>query len=146
MMLLMGITYRCARQLKMNALDLEANTITINNYMIRLPIKFSKQLKQYVVIREKNNISSEFLFVNAEGKQWKKNQTTSSGIPDYFETDGFEVQLTSIIKYGIKELIRIGINEAIIMDITGASSDIIKDCLPVNVIEEGWYSYINSKW
>lgn len=144
LMLLTGVTYRCLRQLKMEALDLDANTITISNFIIRLPINLSKQLKHYAIIREENNIDSEYLFVNAKGKQWKE-QTKSSGIPDYLEKDGFEVQLTSIIKYGIKELINIGINEAIIMDITWASSDIIKDCLPANEMECGWYSYINSK-
>lgn len=144
LMLLTGVTYRCVRKLKMNALDLETNTIVINNYTIRLPINFSKQLNQYYRIRKENNLTGEYLFIHANGKQWKS-QTKSSGIPDYLEKDGFEIQLTSIVKYGIKELINVGINEAIISEITEASSDIIEDCLPASETEQGWYTYINSK-
>ena len=83
LMLLTGVTYRCVRQLKMEALDLDANTITISNYTIRLPIIFSKQIREYAIIRENNSINGEFLFVNAKGKQWK-DQTASSGIPAYW--------------------------------------------------------------
>ena len=144
LMLLTGITYRCARKLNLDCLNLRVNTITINNYKIRLPIKFSEQLMKYVEIRNENGINGKALFINSTGERWTK-QNSSSCIPDYFKTDNLKTTPTGIIKYGIKELISVGVNQAVISELTEASSSIIEDCLPKSENEDGWYAYLNSK-
>lgn len=144
LMLLTGITYRRARELNLDCLVLNINTITINNYKIRLPLKLSEQFIKYVEIRDDNNMNGKALFVNNNGERWTV-QTSGSCIPDYLETDNLKATPTSIIKYGIKELINVGVTQAVISELTGASTSIIEDCLPKTENESGWYTYLNSK-
>lgn len=144
--LLTGITYREARILKFNDLDVELNTITINNYIFRLPRKMSLQFQAYKQLCKCRSFDVNFgyLFIDDKGNGWGE-ATSSSGVTNYLKTVIGQTDLTGIIKYGITQLILSGIDSRIIEKITGVSDTIINDCTQHNYNDEKWFSYINSR-
>jgi len=85
------------------------------------------------------------LFVGANGEQWG-DATSDSGIPNFMKTAIQQTNITGMVKYGITQLIKSGVNDSIIMKLTGASRELLNSCLvdvQSNNIE--WEQYINSK-
>ena len=69
--------------------------------------------------------------------------TSYSGIPDYLATLLEITSVTSIIKYGIGQLLKAGLGDSVIKKITGASDTLIQGCL---LIEDNELSkIINNK-
>ncbi len=130
MMMLYGITYRELRKIKWEQYDEYYGFIIINNFALRLPPQLSRQLqqmKQFVSQNGKNN-KENLLFEDINGEPWGE-VTSSSGIPDYLGTLIEITSVTSIVKYGIGQLLKAGLSDSIIKKITGASDKLIQGCL-----------------
>ena len=130
MMLIYGFTYRELRKIKMNQYDPIRNTIVVNGFEIRLPINMGIQMKRMTNFMNDNEIKNKqgFLFVNVQGEEWGET-TSSSGISDCLASLIESTSVTSIVKYGISQLLKVGLNDSIIKRITGASDTLIKGCI-----------------
>lgn len=130
MMLIYGFTYRELRKIKVEQYDSIRNTIRINEFEIRLPINMGIQMKRMKDFLDKNEIRNEqgFLFMNAQGEEWGE-ITSASGISDCLSQLIESTSVTSIVKYGISQLLKTGLNDSIIKQITGASDTLIKGCI-----------------
>lgn len=144
LMLFLGIAYRVARVLRFNDLDVVNNTIMINGYMIRLPLMLSKQLRSYkkILAEKKFDTNDGFLFITLDGTQWGE-KTFSSSIPTYLKSQLGQTNITSIIKYGVKQLILNGMSDNVIIKLTGISKEILSDCLEPSDTDS--FAYINAK-
>jgi hypothetical protein len=145
LMLFIGITYRVARVLKFSDLEMENNTLIVNGYTVRLPLKLSKQFKQYKELFRKKgfNVENGFLFLTLEGEQWGE-KTSSSSIPTFLKSLLGQTSITCIIKYGVKQLILSDMSDNVIIKLTGISREILNDCSePLD--DDDFYSYINAK-
>lgn len=128
-MLIYGITYRELRKIRWNQYDKKRNYIKINNYDLRLPVGLAEQMKRIEeYIKCKNNNLPEFIFVDVKYQQWGET-TSSSGIPDYLYMIINLTSVTSIIKYGISQMIQTGLSDSVIKKLTGASDKIIRNCV-----------------
>lgn len=130
MMLIYGFTYRELRKIKRNQYDSTRNTIMINGLEIRLPINLGIQMKRMIDFLNVNEIRNEqgFLFTNAQGEEWG-GITSASGISDILVSLIESTSVTSIVKYGISQLLKAGLNDSIIKQITGASDTLIRGCI-----------------
>ena len=130
-MLVYGITYRELRKLKVDQYDERRGSVTFNGVELRLPIRLAVQMKQMAEYLHKNDIKNEenlFFIMDSSGQPWGE-ITSSSGIPDYLGPLIGSTSITSIVKYGISQLIKAGVNDSIIKQITGASDKLIKGCI-----------------
>ena len=144
LMLFLGITYRVARAITFNDLDIERGTIQINNFLIRLPMGMQRQFSTYKkYFAEKGyNVVSGYLFVTIEGEQWGE-KTSASSMPTILKTQLGQTSITSVVKYGVKQLVISGMSDNIIIKLTGISREILNDCLePEN---KDIFKYINEK-
>lgn len=130
MMLIYGFTYRELRKIKRNQYDSVRNTIIINGFEIRLPINLGIQMKRMKDFLNMNGIRNEkgFLFTNAQGEEWGE-ITSASGISDMLGSLIESTSVTIIVKYGISQLLKAGLNDSIIKQITGASDTLIRGCI-----------------
>lgn len=130
MMMLYGITYRELRKMKWEHYDEYYGFITVNNFALRLPPKLSRQLQQMkqFILQNKIKNHEDRLFVDSSGEPWGE-ITSSSGIPDYLGTLMEITSITSIVKYGIVQLLKSGLSDAAIKKITGASDKLIQGCV-----------------
>lgn len=130
MMLIYGFTYRELRKIKRNQYDSTRNTIMINGLEIRLPINLGIQMKRMKDFLNVNEIRNEqgFFFTNAQGEEWGE-ITSASGISDILVSLIESTSVTSIVKYGISQLLKVGLNDSIIKQITGASDTLIRGCI-----------------
>ncbi len=144
LMLFLGITYRVARVLRFSGLDVENNTLMINGYMIRLPLILSKQFRKYKSVLEEKGFDTQegFLFLTLDGTQWGE-KTSSSSMPTFLKSQLGQTNITSIIKYGIKQLILNGMSDNVIIKLTGISREILNDCLEPS--DTDIFAYINAK-
>lgn len=130
MMMLYGITYRELRKIKWEHYDNRYGFITVNGFELRLPPKMTIQMqrmKEFVYNKEiKNELG--LLFVDRSGEPWAE-ITSYSGIPDYLGALLGITSVTSVLKYGIRQLLRAGIGDSAIKRITGANEKIIQGCL-----------------
>ncbi|MCI9314902.1 MAG: hypothetical protein HFI57_07950, partial [Lachnospiraceae bacterium] len=130
MMMLYGITYRELRKIKWENFDEYYGFITVNGFELRLPPKLSRQLQQVqkFVFQNKVKSNEDLLFTDGNGEPWGE-ITSSSGIPDYLGTLIEVTSVTSIVKYGIGQLLKAGLSDSVIKKITGASDKLIQGCL-----------------
>lgn len=130
MILIYGFTYRELRKIKTNQYDSIRNTITINGFELRLPINMGIQMKRMEDFLNKNEIKNDqgFLFINAQGEQWGE-ITSASGISDWLAPLIESTSVTSIVKYGISQLLKAGLSDSIIKKITGASDKLLEGCI-----------------
>lgn len=130
MILIYGFTYRELRKMKMDQYDSIRNTIIVNGFEIRLPINMGIQMRRMKEFLDENKIQNKqrFIFVNAQGQEWGE-ITSSSGISDWLASIIESTSVTSIVKYGISQLLKAGLNDSIIKQITGASDTLIKGCI-----------------
>lgn len=144
MILVYGLTYRELRKIKVNQYDSIRNTITINGFELRLPINMGIQMKRMNDFMDENSIknSEGYFFINMQGEQWGE-ITSSSGISDWLAPLIGSTSVTSIVKYGISQLLKAGLNDSIIKQMTGASDKLIKGCISHD--EEDMGNIINSK-
>ncbi len=143
LMLLTGITYRHIRELRFSDVDFEDSSICINGYVIRLPQEYNKQIRRYKNVLSNYGFDAEngFLFATIEGEQWGE-KTSGSGVPDFLRSNSMESSLTSVIKYGVKNLLLAGMSDSVVIKLTGVSRDILEDCVKP---DEDTFCYINEK-
>lgn len=130
MMMLYGITYRELRKMKWNDYDEIYDCITVNGFELRLPLKLSIQLrsiKDFIFKKEIVN-GDNLIFAGFQGEAWS-DITSSSGIPDYMGSLIGITSVTSIVKYGISQLLKAGLSDSVIKKMTGASEKVIQGCL-----------------
>lgn len=144
MMLIYGFTYRELRKIKIAQYNSIRSTILVNGFELRLPINMGIQMKRMKDFLNKNKISNDqgFLFTNAQGEEWGE-ITSASGISDLLFPLIESTSVTSIVKYGIGQLLKAGLNDSIIKRLTGASDTLIKGCIVHN--EEDIERIINVK-
>lgn len=131
MMLVYGITYRELRKIKAEQYDDRRNSITVNGFELRLPIRLAIQMKKVKDFLEENKVANKdglFFIADCKGKAWGE-ITSSSGIPDCLEALLGNTSVSSIVKYGIRQLIRAGLNDSVIRKMTGASDRLISGCI-----------------
>lgn len=127
-MLLTGITYRCLIKIKVDSLDLKHGQITINGLTFHLPNKLIDDLVFYKDVREKivnESNNTQTLFVESSGCEISELTSTTSG---FLCTLTGRKDLNGVIKYGIINLIRNGVNQSIIEKLTEVGKSIYNDC------------------
>jgi len=146
LMLLTGAKYNVVRNLKFADLDTSLNTLVINNFKIRLPVKLSLQFQIFRKLRSHINLSSEFLFTTQTGDQWGRT-TSNAGITDILSIFIMRIDTTGITKYGISNLLKAGIGIKEIEQLTGAKKDLIHGCISVDFESESdkLNNYINMR-
>lgn len=130
MMMLYGITYRELKKIKWEKYDDYYGLISINGFELRLPPELSLQMqkiKQFISDRDIVN-SDGLIFTSISGEEWGKT-TSSSGLSDYLKTVIGDTSLSSVVKYGILQLIKAGVNLAEITKLTGVQSNFIESCI-----------------
>ena len=130
MMMLYGITYRELRKIKWEHYDEYYGLITINGFELRLPPELSLQMhriKQFISDRDIRN-GDGLIFTSISGEEWGKT-TSSSGLSDYLKTAIGDSSLSSVVKYGILQLIKAGVNSIEISKLTGAQNNFIENCI-----------------
>lgn len=142
--LLTGVKYNILRSIKREDIDVKSNTLLINGFKIRLPILLCNQLDYLLGLSEKSN--PKYLFVDFNGKQWGE-KTQDSKITYVISKYFGKTDTTGLTKYGITNLVKIGVNDSIIKKLTSANDTIIKKCLENSVESESlfWEKYINTK-
>lgn len=130
MMLIYGLTYRELRRIKVSQYDGMRNTIWLGEFELRLPINMAIQMRRMKDFLDRNGIENEqgYFFINLQGRQWGE-ITTSSGIPDYLAPLIESTSITGLVKYGITQLLKVGLNDSVIKKITGASDKLIEGCI-----------------
>lgn len=68
------------------------------------------------------------LFADFQGEPWN-DITSSSGIPDYMGALIGITSVTSVVKYGIGQLLKAGLSDSVRRKLTGASEKLIQGCL-----------------
>ncbi len=130
MMMLYGITYRELRKMKWDDYDEVYDCITVNGFELRLPLKLSIQLRNIKdFVFDKKIVNKEkLMFAGFRGEAWN-DITSSSGIPDYMGMLIGITSVTSVVKYGISQLLKAGLSDSVIKKMTGASEKVIQGCL-----------------
>lgn len=125
-----GVKYVVLKEIKENDLDLENNLIKVNSFNIRLPIKLSKQLKQFLFIKKIfiNNIITDYLFIEPSGKKLKKVNTQTLL---FLEKSSDCKNLNGLIKYAILNMIKLGVDTKIILNLTGIGEVMLNECLEI---------------
>ena len=144
MMMLYGITYRELRKIKWENYDNCYGFINVNGFELRLPPKLTAQMQSMKKFVCDKGIRNEqgLLFVDRSGEPWAE-ITSYSGIPDYLGALLGITSVTSVIKYGIRQLLKAGISDSAIKKITGANEKIIQGCLMYD--DEELKQIINNK-
>lgn len=144
-MLFLGLTYRELRKLRWKQYDSVYGLIKINGFSIRLPMRLKDQMDQV-----KKYVSSmvsvaddSYIFVDVNGNQWG-DTTSTSAMPDYISALVGSTSLTGLIKYGISQMISVGMSDSIIKAITGASDKIIQGCI-LNNVDDNMNQKVNNK-
>ncbi len=130
LILMYGITYRELRKLKWEQYDEILGILKIGGFELRLPMRLSFEMQLMKKFLEDSNKMQEegILLVDYDGTAWGE-ITSSSHIPDYLGTLIENTSITSMVKYGISELIMAGLSDAVIKRITGASDKLIAGCM-----------------
>ncbi len=144
MMLLYGITYRELRKIQQSDYDDLYGYIKVNGFDLRLPPKLAVQMKIMKRFMSENMILNDqnLFFTDRSGQPWAE-LTSGSGIPDYLGALLGVTSVTSIIKYGISQLLKAGLSDAVIKKMTGASEKLIQGCLIYEDAE--WKRIVNNK-
>lgn len=143
-----GITYRELRKIKVTEDIVKYNKISINDFRITLPEKYGQQLKKYIDIRKqiliKNNMDSDNLFINGKGETLL---LQTSNISWFLGVCTCRTDLNGLIKYAIKNMIIVGVNDSVISRLTGASSILIQQAIYNEEDNEKlyWNRYLDSR-
>lgn len=144
LMMIFGITYRELRKIKHEQINTLKGTLFINGFNLRLPMGLSVQINRLIKFQNKNGLDNKqySLLVNLNGKPWGGG-TSSSGMPEYVSAIVGNRGLSSLIKYGIGQMSKTGINDSVIKKLTGASDKLLSGCILVD--DEEWNRMLNNK-
>lgn len=144
LVLLCGTKNGVINEMKIDDYDKNLNKITINGFTIRIPDKFSIQMKGYFEIRKqiiKNETTSRRLFIDVANIEKKLDNSKMFFIlKDVLGSN----QATAVAKYSIIQMIKQGIPAHIIRDFTGYQKDVYNHCQEI-VDEENGILMISEK-
>lgn len=127
LMILLGLKYNVACKIGFN--DFDGNVLFLNEYKIHLPNMLKKQLIDYQKdVKEKFNPIPEYMFIRNDGKSWG-NKTRGGALSYTIEKVLGYHSTTGISKFGISNLLDVGISDNAIMRITGAKQKYLQDCI-----------------
>ena len=146
LILFTGCKYSILNSIKVNDFNFDTNILNINGYEITLPKNLSIQMRQYIKIRSNfSNQGSQALFIKQNGDEIDYINSSLSNVLSYFR-DG-NIQVSTLIKFAIVQMIRVDINKDVIKSFTKNSDDIYTDCF--NYVYENDVAfrnrYLNSK-
>ncbi|WP_018213615.1 hypothetical protein [Desulfitobacterium hafniense] len=146
LVVLTGMKYGIARKIRVEDLNVTTNTIHINGFNIRLPLKLSTQFQYYMELRESFGKKCSFLFMSFDGEQWG-GQTSASKMPDMLARWTGRSGTTGLTKFGIINLINAGVSDSVIKKLTGAEESVLRSCVESNEKKEAmqWEKYVNSR-
>lgn len=147
LMLFIGIAYRVARAINFGSYNECEGTLIVNDYIIRLPLRLTRELKEYKCIcKDKGfDVQKGFLFTTPNGDQWGE-KTSHLSIPTFLNSQLGINSVNSVVKYGVQQLILQNVSDSIILRLTGVRKEILEDCADPNIDSDGnVYAYINSK-
>lgn len=124
-MIFTGVDYGGLRTLKSDCVNVPKRKITINSYTIHLPDMLGDQLIKYVSVKQKREIQSDIFFVHSDGKSLAQQTSKMSAIINEIIQ---RQDSTGIRKYIIIEMIRKGINQSFIMQLSGVGQTMFEDC------------------
>lgn len=139
--LLYGITAKKISEITVGDYNFERNTLNVRGtkrkdikITLELPFLLSKEIMEYINIRGLKG-TNEMLFSSSSGKV-----ISSNFLNDFLriirekycvENDNFfqnQFTPTGLQKYAIIKMIESGMNQAVIMDLTGQGIDVFSDC------------------
>ena len=125
--LLYGTKNGCLSELIISDYDYKLNKLKINGLWVRLPDKFAIQMNKYIKFRERilDGEEETKLFVDIRKEKRKLDNTKMFWILK--EVTG-NVKATSIAKYAIIQMIKLGIPSHMIKEFTGYSNDVYQFC------------------
>jgi len=132
LMIFTGIKYQVNRNILLEDLKSNGQAISINGIIIRLPINLSLQFQKYLDIRLQKSceFKSQFLFITNDDNQWYE-KVSNSNINKILTKLIGNCNSTGLTKYGINNLILVGMNISNIKKLTKAGPTILNDCIPV---------------
>lgn len=128
LVLLYGIKNGSVNELAISDYDYDLNKLNINGFWVHLPDKFAMQMRKYIEFREEilvNEREEKRLFVDIRKEKRKLDNNKMFFILK--EVTG-NVKATSIAKYGIIQMIKLGVPSHIIKEFTGYSDDVYEFC------------------
>jgi integrase len=125
LILLTGVTYKVICKLISSDLNLTMNTIKINGYEIHLPHLMRNQFYKFIKLKDVLHIKENYLFVEFNGDPLSNTTSTTSQFMQSILSRG---DLNGLIKYAIVGMIKNGINETIIKEVTGVRETIYSEC------------------
>ena len=131
LVLLYGTKNGCVNELTIHDYDYKLNKLKINGFWVHLPDKFAIQMQRYMEFREQilDGEKSERLFVDIRKSKRKLDNTKMFYILK--EVTG-TVKATSIAKYGIIQMIKLGLPAHVIKEFTGFSDEVYRFCQEKN--------------
>lgn len=139
-----GIKFKVINTISIRDLDINHNTICINNYKIHLPDHLADQIGKYLEVRLQVKSDADLLFIKADGNLLGRQ---SSILAERMEGYIGRSDTTGITKFGVIEMIKNGVNQSILQEFTGVGNDIFKDCQQRVYGEKNEYAsrYLDSK-
>lgn len=144
LMVFTGVKFNVLNSIAIEDLNINHNTICINNFTIHLPDNLATQFKYYLDIRKRIPSELNTLFVQYEGDiLGRKNRILSERLQQYIGRQ----DTTGITKFGVIEMIKKGVNQSLLQEFTGVGMDIFKDCQQQVNGEKNKYGsrYLDSK-
>ncbi|MCP1156202.1 hypothetical protein NKS27_28060 [Peribacillus frigoritolerans] len=126
LIILTGVTYKVIGKIKFKDLNLTFNTLTINEFEIHLPHLIRNHFYKFIQLINFNlGREIENLFIEFDGAELRNTTTTTSQFMQSILSRG---DLNGLIKYVIVNMIKSGVNETIIKEITGVRDTIYSEC------------------
>lgn len=127
LILLTGAPYREIRKICFNNIKIESGTVSISDFTLKIPVSFISDLKNYLQVVRSINPNNENVFIEFNGVQMSiKTANTASFLGNIIGRK----DLSSLVRYSVKEMIRNGTSETIIRQLHGLkrSNGIIEEC------------------
>ncbi len=125
-MIFSGISWDCIKKIELSAVNTELNVIEINGFLLHMPMELSKQMREYIRIRNAIKTESTKLFIKSSGKELSGTCNLDSilKVIDRKDTRG-------IIKYTVINMIKANIGQHLIMELTEVGDTVYNYCLEV---------------
>lgn len=130
LVLFVGLKNQVLTSLAVDDYDSELNILSVNKFDVHLPNNFSKQMKQYLALREKivkkSNSGATSLFIMKDGSN-----IGSLTNNNFYILTKMEGNLTAdgVAKFAIIQMLKEGIDTSVVKLLTGYGDTTIEHCL-----------------
>lgn len=127
LVLLYGTKNNCINELEILDYDSKLNKLKINGFWVHLPDEFALQMNKYIEFRKQllgDEVETRLFVDIRKGKRKLDNNKMFAILK---EVTG-NVKATSIAKYGIIQMIKLGVPAHVIKEFTGYSNDVYQYC------------------